>query len=75
MSLYDYRGTDRRGTARIGRIALPDGTEDLAAWVKRQFRNGWQSLTVAYHGHPLAVVGEIGADYDDPTKRAWWAEG
>lgn len=72
ITRYAYRGIDRRGNARIGRIETPP-----AQWVERCFDAGWQQLIVAHLDADFAKgdrsVGEIVAGAT-ARPRTWWAE-
>jgi hypothetical protein len=67
--LFDWRGIDKNGLARTGRIdarsALP--------MVKDRYEPGWRSLSVWVYNNPDRTVGEIAIELDS-GRRTWWAE-
>lgn len=80
---YKFAGRDARGYGRGGDVRLAD----LAAWVEKNWRAGWQCLTVHHvperettDGRLIAVAG---AEWPVVAKierggggaRSWWAEG
>jgi hypothetical protein len=63
---YTWRGVDRRGTARGGRLT----TSDLAGEVAARFTKGWRSLTVFRDDVEAAGIRRN----PETGKPCWWAE-
>ena len=66
MTAYTWRGRDRRGTARGGRLT----TSDLPREVEARFTRGWQSLTVFRGDAEAAGIRR----HPETGKPCWWAE-
>lgn len=64
-----YTGTDRRGTAHTGRTDVVS----LAAFVRRRYQAGWQSLSVYRDSNASDATGGIMRN-PDSGRRVMWVE-
>ena len=79
MTAYRWRGTDRRGARRSGRVEFAR-LSSVATMTAARFRAGWRELTVVAGDGPVPPGrGEDAVARIDRTagrgQRVWWSEG